>query len=77
MLKLRVKQVIWVKNIKNIQHKKAKAARFLSILKIYVFCWKIQQRISGTRESTTGVMQYLSLRIHQKLSGSSMGAVGA
>ena len=43
MLKLRVKQVIWVKNIKNIQHKKAKAARFLSILKIYAFAGKFSR----------------------------------
>ena len=61
----------------------------LGILKIYAFCRKIQQRVSGPRESTAGVM-YLSMKIQQKscrifplkpastlLSGSRKGAVGA
>ena len=38
----------------------------LGILKIYVFCQKIQQRVSGPGESAGGVTQYLSLRIHRK-----------
>ena len=35
------------------------------MLKIYAFCWKIQQRSSGQGESTAGV-GYLSMRIHPK-----------
>ena len=61
----------------------------LGILKIYAFCWKIQQRASGQKESAAGV-RYLFMRIHPKschifplkvaatlLSGSKKGAVGA
>ena len=36
----------------------------LGILKIYAFCWKIQQNELGPGESTAGVTQYLSLTIH-------------
>ena len=35
------------------------------ILKIYILCWKIQQRGSDLGDSTAGVM-YLSMRIHPK-----------
>ena len=38
----------------------------LGILKIYAFCRKNHKRASGPGESTAGVTQYLSLRIHQK-----------
>ena len=61
----------------------------LGILKIYTFCQKIQQRVSGPGESASGVT-HLSMRIHPKsflisplkgattlLSGSWKGAVGA
>ena len=48
----------------------------LGILKIYAFCWKLQRRSLGTGESTAGVMQYLSLRIHIRRSGSTKGAGG-
>ena len=37
----------------------------LGILKIYAFCWNIQQSASGSGESTVGVV-YLSMRIHLK-----------
>ena len=49
----------------------------LGILKTYKFCQKIQQRVLGPGESTAGVMKYLSLKIHPKLSDSMKGAVGA
>ena len=58
-------------------------------LKIYIFCWKIQQRASDPGQSTVGIM-YLSIRINPEscriiplkvpttlLSGLSKGAVGA
>ena len=35
------------------------------ILKIYAFCWKIQQRGLGPGDSAAGVM-YLSMRLHPK-----------
>ena len=38
----------------------------LGILEIYSFCQKIQQKASGPGESTTGIMWYVSLRIHPK-----------
>ena len=38
----------------------------LGISKIYAFCWKIQQGISGLGDSTAG-FTYLSLRIHSKI----------
>ena len=38
----------------------------LAMLKIYTFWQKIQQRASDPRESTGGVTQYMSLRIHPK-----------
>ena len=38
----------------------------LWILKIYAFCWKIQQRALGPGESAAGVT-YLSENIHEKL----------
>ena len=60
----------------------------VGILKIYLFCQKIQQRSLGLGESTAGVT-YLSMKIHQKsccilplkvaatlLSGSRKGSVG-
>ena len=60
----------------------------LGILKIFAFCRKIKQRVSGPAESTAGVM-CLSMRIHPKschifplnvtttlLNGSRKGAVG-
>ena len=37
----------------------------LGILKVYIFCWKIQQRASSPYEKVAGVT-YLSMRIHQK-----------
>ena len=37
----------------------------LGILKIYAFCRKIHQRVSGPGESAAGVT-YLSMRIHPK-----------
>ena len=37
------------------KHKKAKAARYSGILKIYAFCQKIQQRDSDPGESAAGV----------------------
>ena len=59
------------------------------ILKIHVFCWKIQQRGLGPGDSASEDM-YLSMRIHPKsclifplkvattlLSGSRKGTVGA
>ena len=59
------------------------------ILKIYIFCWKIQQRHLGPGDSAAGIT-YLSMRIHPKscsiftlkvattlLSGSRKGTVGA
>ena len=61
----------------------------LGILKIYLFCRKIQQRASGLGESDAEVA-YLSMRIHEKscrifplkvaatlLSGSRKNVVGA
>ena len=52
----------------------------LGILKIYVFCRKIQQKAPGPRESAAEVT-YLSMKIHPKscrtlLNGSRKGAVG-
>ena len=35
------------------------------MLKIYAFCWKIQQRSSGQGESAAGV-RYLYMTIHPK-----------
>ena len=37
----------------------------LGILKMYAFCWKIQQKASSVGENAAGVM-YLSMRIYQK-----------
>ena len=37
----------------------------LVILKIYLFCWKIQQSASDSEENTSGVT-YLSVRTHPK-----------
>ena len=37
----------------------------LGILKIYAFCWKIQQKVSGPGESAAGVV-YLFMKIHPK-----------
>ena len=37
----------------------------LGILKIYTFCWKIHQRVSGPGESAAGFM-YLSMRVQPK-----------
>ena len=48
----------------NIKRPKLKENQ-LGILKIYVFCQKIQQRASGPGESTAGVT-YLSVRMHGK-----------
>ena len=43
----------------------------LGILKIYIFCQKIQQRASSLGESTAGVRN-LSVRVHQKIATSSL-----
>ena len=60
----------------------------LMILKIYAFCWKFQQRVSGARDSTVGVtsvyektpgkLPHLPLKVAATLlNGSRKGTVGA
>ena len=60
MLKLRVKQVTWVRD--KMIRQKAKE-NWPGMLKIYTFCWKIHQRVSGSGECYWG---YVSMRIHSK-----------
>ena len=45
---------IWVKHNDNIERAKLQNAQ-LGILRIYAFCWKIQQRMFGPGESAAGV----------------------
>ena len=52
---------IWIKDIMTTKRPKPKESQ-QAILKIYAFCWKIQQRASGPGESAAGVM-YLSLHL--------------
>ena len=49
----------------------------LGILKVYAFCWKIQQRALGPGESAEGVTIICLWEYTQELSGSRKGAVGA
>ena len=48
--------------------KNTEAARYSArgLKNIYAFCWRLQQRVSGSGEITAGVASYLSLRIHPK-----------
>ena len=65
VLKLKIKQVTYESKLNdNIKRPKPEENQ-LGILKIYTFCWKIQQRASGPGESAADVT-YVSMRTYQK-----------
>ena len=59
---LTAEKVTWVQDIMTTQKGQS---RYSGILKIYAFCWKIQQRASGPGDGAAAVT-YLSMRIHPK-----------
>ena len=65
MFKLRVKQVTFESRCNDSIKKPKPKENQLGILKIYAFCWKIQQSASGPGESAAEVT-YLSIRMHLK-----------